>query len=146
MENCLEHVEKYVCPLFTSISDSSREDCVSTIYLSGKFNREESHSSACRYKTYDDSKPYAATIKNYNFVSFEEEVDAILHCENNRTELSTGKLYVIRPGCYLTTSTNTFFDQQHKIVKGKHLESIVPKFPILTLAPIERTKQVTWTT
>ena len=43
-------------------------------------------------------------------------------------------------------TTNTFFGQQHKIVKGKHIENIVPKFPLVTLAPIERTKQVSWTT
>src|SRR5215469_2431652 len=107
MENCLENVEKYVCPLFTSISDSSTEDCIASIYLSGKFNKKESDSLVCRYKTYDDPRPYATTIKNYNFVSFEDEVDSILHCENNRTEISTGKIYVIKPGCFLTTATNT---------------------------------------
>src|SRR5215469_4594667 len=41
MENCLEHLERYVCPLFSSIGDSSTEDCISSIYLAGKFSKKE---------------------------------------------------------------------------------------------------------
>jgi len=146
MENCLEHVEKYVCPLFSSVSDSSTEDCIASIYLTGRYSKKESDSSICRYKTYEDSSPYAITIKNHNFVSFEDEVDSILHCENNRTEISTGKIYVIKPGCFLTTPSNTFFGQQHKIVKATQNENVLPVFPLLTLAPLEEVKQEPSTT